>query len=369
MPDSLSPLQRLKLIRLVNALPLTEFDELLFALKPKDGVVPPNVSAQGNRAKALLGWVEGPTGCGLTPFLEVLDAVAPGTFIVELSPPETPTQPVVPVASKAPEPTLTVDLGSGVTLAMVYIPKGRFWMGSPENEPERRDTEGPQHKVTVPAFYMGKYPVTQRQWRAVSLLDDVEQALAPDPSCFKGDDLPVERVNWFEAVEFCQRLSQYTRHEYRLPSEAEWEYACRAGTSTPFAFGKTITTDLANYRGTDWEYGGKTYSGAYGDGPHGEFREATTEVGSFDVANAFGLYDMHGNVWEWCQDHWYGSYEGAPTNGGAWLSPGEGEARTLRGGSWSDFPRNCRSASRLNFNPGLRDYSFGFRVVCRAPRT
>ncbi|MFN7657571.1 MAG: formylglycine-generating enzyme family protein, partial [Dolichospermum sp.] len=155
--------------------------------------------------------------------------------------------------------------------------------------------------------------------------------------------------------EFCLRLSQYTGRTYSLPSEAQWEYACRAGTTTPFHFGETITTDLANYNGK--------YS--YGQGPKGVYREETTAVGSFGVANNFGLYDMHGNVWEWCQDHWHSNYEGAPTDGSAWLSNKEdSNERLLRGGSWLDLPGYCRSAYRLN--DLLDDYfnSIGFRVVC-----
>ena len=356
MSESLSPLQRLELIQLVNALPATKFEELLYALQPDSGVVPPNMSAQGNRAKVLLDWAEGPLGCGLEMFLCILDKVAPGRFSREPTSAK-PSPQAVSRSVREPEPTFTVELGSGVPLAMVYIPGGRFWMGSPESEPKRRDSEGPQHKVTVPAFYMGKYAVTQRQWRAVSLLDDVERPLAPNPSCFKGDNLPVECVSWFDAVEFCQRLSRHTGHEYRLPSEAEWEYACRAGTSTPFHFGETISTDQANYNGDS----------IYGKGQKGMYRKKTTPVGSFD-ANRFGLYDMHGNVWEWCQDHWHENYEGAPIDGSAWLSSDESKNRVVRGGSWDADPVFCRSAYRIWFDPG-NDYDLlGFRVCCSAPR-
>jgi formylglycine-generating enzyme required for sulfatase activity len=171
-------------------------------------------------------------------------------------------------------------------------------------------------------------------------------------------------VSWDEAVEFCQRLSKQTGREYRLPSEAEWEYACRARTTTPFHFGETITTDLANYRGTDWDYQGKTYPGNYGQGPKGEFRQKTTEVGSFKIANTFGLYDMHGNVWDWCLDHWHESYEGAPTDGSAWTTGGDDSLRVLRGGSWGDIPRNCRSACRDGYARGSQNFYLGFRLVC-----
>ncbi len=263
------------------------------------------------------------------------------------------------------------DLGNGVELEMVSIPGGSFMMGSPKDEPESYSSEKPQHEVTVPPFYMGKYPITQKQWQAVAALPQIERELDPERSRFKGENLPVERVSWYDAVEFCQRLSQATKREYRLPSEAEWEYACRAGTNTPFHFGETITTELANYDG----------NGTYNNSPKGEYRQKTTEVGSFP-ANAFGLSDLHGNVWEWCADDWHNNYEGAPTDGSAWLSEesnkvissssdkSDGRKRVLRGGSWIDIPRYCRSAFRNHFDPAIDiDLVIGFRVVCVSPRT
>ena len=194
----------------------------------------------------------------------------------------------------------------------------------------------------------------------------MNREIDPDPSYFKGDDRPVEQVSWFEAVEFCDRLSHHTGRTYRLPSEAEWEYACRAGTTSPFHFGETITTDLANYRGTDEP--SFDWSGSYGRGPKGIYREETTPVGSFGIANAFGLYDMHGNVWEWCQDHWHDNYEGAPTDGSAWVDAvaEKGASRVLRGGSWYSYPAFCRSAVHPFNDPGYRFNSYGFRVVCSA---
>jgi formylglycine-generating enzyme required for sulfatase activity len=214
---------------------------------------------------------------------------------------------------------------------------------------------------------MGRYPVTQAQWRAIATLTPINRELNPDPSHFKGENRPVEQVSWYDAVEFCDRLSQLTGREYRLPTEAEWEYACRGGTTTPFHFGETITTDLANYRGTDHkEYG---WSGSYGQGPKGIYREETTPVGSFAIANPFGLSDMHGNVWEWCLDHWHENYEGAPTDGSAWLTEEENARRLLRGGSWYDDPRNCRSAYRTPDLPVVRDDDIGFRLVCVSPWT
>ncbi|AOY79086.1 formylglycine-generating enzyme family protein [Moorena producens JHB] len=252
----------------------------------------------------------------------------------------------------------TEDLGNGVELEMVAIPGGTFVMGSPETEEGHRDSESPQHQVTVKSFFMGKYPVTQAQWQAVAALPQVNRKLKPNPSYFKGEDRPVDTVSWYDAVEFCERLSQHTKRPYSLPSEAEWEYACRAGRTTPFHFGETITTDLANYNG---KY-------TYGSGSKGKYLEETTPVGSFGVANEFGLYDMHGNVWEWCADHWHSNYEDAPTDGSAWLYDNENDnkQRLLRGGCWDSNPVVCRSGSRIHYYPALRryDYGLGFRVVC-----
>jgi len=251
-------------------------------------------------------------------------------------------------------------LGNELTLEMVAIPAGNFMMGSPEDEPERYDREGPQHDVSVQGFYMGRYPVTQAQWRFVAELPQVERELNPDPSNFKGADRPVERVSWLDAVEFCQRLTRFTGQVYRLPTEAEWEYACRAETTTPFHFGDTIAPELANY----------SCSVAYNDGPKGDHIGETTPVGQFRVANAFGLGDMHGNVYEWCQDHYHGSYEGAPRDGSAWIDPEaeENKSRILRGGSWLYHPRHCRSANRYNYYPRVASFTVGFRIVCSAPR-
>lgn len=226
------------------------------------------------------------------------------------------------------------------SLEMVAIPGGTFLMGSPDNEPQRSNNEFPQHEVTVAPFCMGRYPVTQAQWLAVAVMPQVQRALDPTPSHFKGDNRPVERVSWNDAVEFCARLSAYTGQPYRLPSEAEWEYACRVGTTTPFHFGDMITTELANYDGN--------YS--YNGGPQGEYRATTTPVDQFGIANAFGLSDMHGNVSEWCADQWHSSYENAPTDGSAWSDETGSEQRLYvrRGGSWYYGPRLCRSAVRVD---------------------
>jgi formylglycine-generating enzyme required for sulfatase activity len=251
----------------------------------------------------------------------------------------------------------TESLSTAVSLDMVYIHGGSFLMGSLETEEGNDERESPQHSVTVPAFFMGKYPITQAQWHAVAKMPIVNQKLKANPSHFKGNgDLPVEQVSWHDAVEFCDRLSRKTQRAYRLPSEAEWEYACRAGTTTPFHFGETIEAEIANYDANR----------TYGDGKQGEYRSKTTPVGSFQLANRFGLYDMHGNVLEWCLDHWHENYEGVPTNGSAWIERDreKNAARLLRGGSWLNFPVPCRSASRHRFDAAYQVQHFGFRVVC-----
>jgi formylglycine-generating enzyme required for sulfatase activity len=253
------------------------------------------------------------------------------------------------------EPEYFTERVNGIGIEMVAIPGGRFWMGSPDGEEGRYDDESPQHEVSVPDFFLGKFTVTQAQWRAVAQLPQINQSLNADPSNFKGDNRPVERVSWDEAQEFCARLSQATGKAYRLPSEAQWEYACRAGSTTPFAFGATLNTDIANYDGN--------YT--YGNGKKGVYREQTVDVGSFPP-NAWGLYDMHGNVWEWCEDRWHDNYNGAPTDGTAWTDKST-EYKLLRGGSWNNDPRNCRSAGRVDLARGLRDIDIGFRVVL--PRT
>ncbi|MCP2732563.1 formylglycine-generating enzyme family protein, partial [Limnofasciculus baicalensis] len=243
------------------------------------------------------------------------------------------------------------DLGNGITLEMVAIPGGTFTMGSPTSEAERWDNESPQHSVTISPFYMGKYTVTQAQWRVVAALPKVNRDLSSDPSRFKGDNLPVEKITWLDATEFCARLSKYTGRNYRLPTEAEWEYACRAGTNTPFHFGETINTDCVNYNGNY----------PYGSAPKGEDRQKTTPVGSFQVANNFGLYDMHGNVWEWCQDYYHGGYQNAPSDGST--NENNSQYRLLRGGSWIILGRYCRSANRNRYEPDFRDNFIGFRLV------
>ncbi|KST64955.1 SAV_2336 N-terminal domain-related protein [Mastigocoleus testarum] len=249
------------------------------------------------------------------------------------------------------------NLAKNITLEMVAIRGGIFTMGAPETEEGSRNSERPQHEVTVPDFFMGKYPVTQAQWRAIAALPKINRDLKSEPSRFKGDKHPVERISWYDAVEFCDRISKYTGKQYRLPSEAEWEYACRAGTTTPFHFGETITSELANYNAQS----------TYGAGTKGTYRGETTEVGTLGGANAFGLYDMHGNVWEWCEDTWHRNYEGAPTDGSAWIDGTENNNCSrllLRGGSWYFAPEGCRCAYRYNHKPEIVYHINGLRVVC-----
>jgi formylglycine-generating enzyme required for sulfatase activity len=243
----------------------------------------------------------------------------------------------------------TEDLGAGITLEMIEIPAGEFMMGSPAGELKRNDNEKPQHQVKVKGFSMGRFPITQAQWQAV---------MGDNPAYFnfRGANRPVEKILWNDAQVFCKKLSQQTGRTYRLPSEAEWEYACRAGTTTPFHLGPTITPELANYNGL--------YS--YGSGPEGQYRQQTIPVGSF-AANGFGLHDMHGNVYEWCLDNWHNSYNGVPTDGSAWVEKGDSSYKVLRGGSWRYGPWNCRSANRQKGIPEYGYYLNGFRVVCSSP--
>jgi formylglycine-generating enzyme required for sulfatase activity len=245
---------------------------------------------------------------------------------------------------------------------MVLVPGGRFTMGSPAAEEDRSDDEV-QHRVTVSVFYMGKYEVTQAEYEAI---------MGTNPSKFKGARLPVERVSWYEAVEYCNKRSakegltpaykangdnvawKKNANGYRLPTEAEWEYACRAGTITPFTTGSNITTGEANYNGN------YPYNGNWPYNAKGAYRKTTTDVGSF-TANKWGLHDMHGNVYEWCWD-WYGNYPSGAQTDPAGAVPGAD--RVVRGGSWDSNGRNLRSAHRGYGGPGDRLRDLGFRLVC-----
>ncbi|WP_354635266.1 bifunctional serine/threonine-protein kinase/formylglycine-generating enzyme family protein [Planktothricoides raciborskii] len=292
-----------------------------------------------------------------------------------------------------------IELINGVEFPLLRIPSGSFLMGSPHTEAGRTKAESPQHRVSIAEFCLGQTQVTQAQWRVVANLPKIHRDLDPDPSDFKGDNRPVECVTWYDCIEFCARLSQKTGKNYRLPSEAEWEYACRAGTTTPFHFGETISAEVANYDGNH----------TYGRGQKGVRLGETIPVGSLNAANAWGLHDMHGNVWEWCLDDWHDSYTGAPTDGRPWLDTNDNDSQNifnliifssifvknkndndyhfenwqnllkkflehkknklLRGGDWNLVPRYCRSAARYCSSPGGRGYLVGFRIAVSLPRT
>jgi formylglycine-generating enzyme required for sulfatase activity len=274
----------------------------------------------------------------------------------------TPATPVVPPApAVTPRPAAATE--RPVPSGMVWIQGGTFMMGSPASEAGRNnDREGSQHRVTVSSFYMGKYEVTQAEYEAV---------MGSNPSSFKGDNLPVEQVSWYDAAEYCNKRSQregltaaYTisgsgasrtvtwnrsASGYRFPTEAEWEYACRAGSTTPFSTGGNITTNQANYNGNN----------PYNNNAKGTYREKMTAAGSC-AANDWGLYDMHGNVWEWCWD-WYGAYgTGTQTDPMGAVS---GANRVCRGGSWRSSAGDVRSAFRSHNTPSDSYYNVGFRLV------
>jgi eukaryotic-like serine/threonine-protein kinase len=247
----------------------------------------------------------------------------------------------------------TESLGKDVGLKMVKIPAGKFLMGSPATEKDRQNDESPQHQVSVSEFYLGQTLVTQAQWLAI---------MGNNPAYAQGNDkLPVEKVSWLDAMNFCRKLSQKTGKTYRLPSEAEWEYACRAGSTTPFAFGETITPAVVNYDGESSD----------GKAAKGKYKHKTTPVGSFPL-NLFGLSDLHGNLWEWCLDEWVDSYKGALNDGSARgdIHSRDGKKRRLlRGGTWGYDASYCRSANRENIAASYRNGLIGFRVVCVLSRT
>ncbi len=237
------------------------------------------------------------------------------------------------------------NLGQDFSLEMLALPGGLFSMGSPAHA--GYPDEHPLHPVSIRPFALGRFTITQRQWLALMRKTPPRRLPRPPP--------PPERVSWDDARDFCRRLARLTGRAYRLPSEAEWEYACRAGTGTPFSFGPTLTTDLANYVGEH----------TYAQEPKGIYRHTTTPPGAFPP-NPFGLCDLHGNLWEWCADAWHPDYTGAPLDGSAWDAPGVPQ-RVTRGGSWHEPPQNCRSAVRLACAPAERDDFIGFRVALSLP--
>jgi len=238
---------------------------------------------------------------------------------------------------------------------MVVIPAGQFMMGSPSYEEGRYDYEDPQHRVTIrQRFAVGKYEIMFREWDACVAGGGCNGYRPDDRGCGRGNR-PAIYVSWDDAQAYLRWLSRKSGAEYRLLSEAEWEYAARAGTTTPFHFGSTISADQANYDGN--------YT--YGSGRKGVYREKTVPVGSFPP-NAFGLHDVHGNVWEWVADCYKSSYAGAPSNGDAWKS-GDCSVRVLRGGSWYKLPWHARAANRDGYGTALRDNDGGFRVARTLP--
>lgn len=259
------------------------------------------------------------------------------------------------MVSRTPEQTVAYaeELGRGNRLEMVQIPPGAFYMGSPANEPYSEPAERPVHHVQISGFFLSRFEITQQQWAAVAASPKVSIDLRIDVANFRGDDRPVEGVTWLEAKEFCARLSRLTGRLYRLPTEAEWEYACRAGGDTPFSFGQTVVSSLANYQATK----------PYASEGVGEYRRATVAVGSLDAANAFGLSDMHGNVAEWCEDV-YGYYSAEDQTDP--MGPITGRDRVVRGGGWRSYPWQCRSASRIGLDETFHRNDVGFRVVLPA---
>ncbi len=234
-------------------------------------------------------------------------------------------------------------LPNNTSLEMIKVPGGTFAMGSSEGEDGWKNDEAPRHSVEIASFWMSKFPITQIQWDAVANLKPITYDLPLNPSYFSGNEnLPVESITWYEACEFCARLSKKTGQSYWLPSEAEWEYSCRANTITPFSFGRTITEKQANFD---------------------NHVKRTTELGGYPISNNFELFDMHGNVWEWCLDHWHENYRGAPSDGEAWYTNNKDKERICRGGSWNYDPIHCRSASRMCHSPNKNSKTIGFRVV------
>ena len=285
------------------------------------------------------------------------------------------------------------ELGNGVFLDMVYIPGGRFKMGThwsedamiswlenlknPDFAMHLPPQDFPSHLVKVPSFLMGRFPVTQMQWTEVSKLPEIRRKISSFPSLISGRNFPVEGISWDDAMEFCDRLSKITNRQYRLPSESEWEYACRAGTNTKFHFGDTVTRSLANCT-TEFECFNPvltqnkfnfTVSVDGRDIPQPEqWEESPIEVGSLKVANNLGLCDMHGGVLEWCSDHFHHHYHGHPTDGSAWIDEGDQNARIVRGGSRAEKYTYCSSSTRgVRYLSDPLDDNFvtvGLRVVC-----
>ena len=247
---------------------------------------------------------------------------------------------------------------------MIAIPDGRYLRGSPATEFGRYNSEGPQMEVNIPAFEIGVAPVTVGQWKQYVAENSIKEfwgsttitVHSPEKWAAQTDEHPVVRVSWNDAQAYVAWLNERAESKtgrFRLPSEVEWEYTARAGTKTPFNFGNTINTDQANFDGSNNHYRGTN---------SGDYRQCTTPVKTFKP-NDFGLYDVHGNVWEWCEDVWHDNYEDAPADGSVWSRGGNQDKRVLRGGSWGSFARDVRAASRDSGTPDNRSYHAGFRLA------
>ncbi len=288
-----------------------------------------------NRRQLMISAGSAIAGFSLAMLLEKLKPQPAPIIIAEPRPvPEPPKDPI-----KRGDKAFRDDLGNGIYMEMVRIPSGRFALGSPPNEIGRRENESPISEVQVPAFYMAKFAVTQEQWVAM---------MGINPAMFRENlQAPVENISWLEAQDFCRKLAERSQHLYRLPSESEWEYACRAGTNMAYHFGDS-PAQLADYA---W----------FADNAN----KRSHPVGQ-KVPNSWGLYEMHGGVWEWCEDVWHDNFNGAPADGSAWVSDGYSSRRVRKGGSWSNEARLCRAASREWHWQSDRYNDIGFRVVVSA---
>lgn len=287
-------------------------------------------------------------------FLKTLGLVGVGAALVSITkkvssstPTPAPEPSFTSTSERYPLPTenYTETLPGGLRLSMIAIPAGSFLMGSPDSDPDARTWEKPQHEVSLGAFHIGQFPVTQEQWQTI---------MGNNPSLFGGNPQnPVEQVSWDDCQAFCQKLSQLLSKTYRLPSEAEWEYACRAGTTTRYSFGDD-PEQLGDHSWYNKNSGGTTH-------PVGQKKP-----------NPWGLYDVHGNVWEWCADHGHDSYAEKPQslkdNGNSIWVDSNGSTRVRRGGSSFSYPWDCHSAVSWDDTPDLRDGGIGFRVLCKDPR-
>ena len=348
-PQELSPQERLDLLRTLSELPPSVFAEIRIGIGAHKSLLPREDASSKRRAIALFDWAMSPIGPGEIALKQLADSVIEHYR-------ENLVLPTSEDDDQIQGQPIRLELLNGASLDLVHIPAGYFLMGSLGDEPDREASEGPQHPVTVSEFYLSTCVVTQAQWSAVALMAKIDVPLLQCPSLREGSvgdvsqsgDHPVENISWYEAVEFCNRITtalhqseQYRSSHCRLPTEAEWEYACRAGSQTRYCFGDTITPGQVNY------------AGAVGQ---------TTPVGAY-ACNDFGLFDMHGNVWEWCLDPWHESYGGAPYDGSVWAQNGRDEYRVIRGGSWFNEARHCRSAYRNCLSPEDRSAQLGFRIV------